>query len=111
MELLVEAQVVHVLEIRHIGPLAASSVEPLLPGRRLDVRWRPVAVYERMLLQVGGMPAPCRSKYLGIADWPKRIAEQLLCHAMEWHKARVPYGHIGFASLQAQDVVCPDHFE
>ena len=35
MQLLPEAQVVHVLEFRHIAPLASRSGEPSLPG------WRP----------------------------------------------------------------------
>jgi len=39
MQFFPEAQVVHILEFRHIAPLASRGGELSLPGRRPEIGW------------------------------------------------------------------------
>src|SRR5262245_4880986 len=68
MQFLPEAQVVHILEFRHVAPLAAGNGEPSLPGWRLKIGWRPIAMDQDMSAKVSGSPQ-VRGQQFRIADW------------------------------------------
>src|ERR1700680_196964 len=69
MQLLPEAQMVHVLEIGHIAPLASRDSKPPLPGWSAEIgRW-PIAVNEDVSPKVSNsLQASGRGKQW-IADW------------------------------------------
>jgi hypothetical protein len=48
----------HVLEVGQAGPLASGDREPSLPGRGLNVRWRPIRMNQDMLSKIGDDPIP-----------------------------------------------------
>src|SRR6266700_3166315 len=90
MQLLPEAQVVHVLEFGHIAPLASRSGQPPLPGWSLEIGWRPVAMNEDVFPEVGSsFQASAQGSQFRIADGPEAIAQELVRDAIAWRCACV----------------------
>src|SRR5882762_9373007 len=110
MQLLPEAQVIHVLGFRHVAPLASRSVEPSLPGWSLKVGRRPPAMNEDLSAKAGGA-LQARGKQFRTADGPEGIAQEILGDTVCWQFAGIADGDVGVAGMEIQNAIGADHVE
>jgi hypothetical protein len=110
MQFLPKAQVIHLLEFRHIAPFPLRSSEPSLPGWCLEIGWWPIAMNEDVSAKVGGT-FQTGGKYFGAADGSERIAKKFLRDTVCWQYAGIADGDVSIAGMEVQNAVGADHLE